>query len=122
MPMNYEPNTTKWEIGDIVIHDADAKNERMLMRVIGYEDNGKLITEYIKFESPDKTYTNRIEVLHAPSLFGILTTHAGTPRSITVEGYEMKPAKVAPRGNSSHVMCPASWVGCDVVVIRVSER
>lgn len=23
--MNYEPNTTQWKTGDIVIHDADGK-------------------------------------------------------------------------------------------------
>ena len=29
--MNYEPNTIKWKPGDIVIHDADEKSEKMLM-------------------------------------------------------------------------------------------
>ena len=29
--MIYEANTTRWKRGDVVIHDADAKSERMLM-------------------------------------------------------------------------------------------
>lgn len=120
--MNYEPNTTKWKIGDIVIHDADAKNERMLMRVVGYEDNGKLITKYINFESGEPMYTNRIDVLHDPARFDIVgyNTPANVPRTITTECYEMKEQIVAPRGNSGHVMCPAAWVEHDVVIIRVS--
>jgi len=33
-PMNCEPNTIYWNVGDLVIHDADEKSERMLMRVV----------------------------------------------------------------------------------------
>jgi hypothetical protein len=32
--VNYTPNTIDWNVGDLVIHDADQKSERMLMRVI----------------------------------------------------------------------------------------
>ena len=35
MPRNpYPPNTKRWQKGDLVLHDADAKEARMLMRVI----------------------------------------------------------------------------------------
>ena len=32
--MNYKANEIDWNIGDIIIHDADAKRENMLMEVI----------------------------------------------------------------------------------------
>lgn len=33
--MNYPPNEIDWDLGDIVLHDADAKEPRMLMVVVG---------------------------------------------------------------------------------------
>ena len=49
--MNYHPNICDWQIGDIVIHDADAKVEHMLMKVIGVKKAPEgytiYITEYI---------------------------------------------------------------------------
>mgnify|MGYP001597968412 CR=1 FL=1 len=40
--MNYDANTTQWKPGDLVLHDCDAKNATMLMRVVGYLSNGKV--------------------------------------------------------------------------------
>ena len=39
--MNYEPNTVKWKPGDLVLHDADAKEWRVMMRVVNYAVDGR---------------------------------------------------------------------------------
>jgi hypothetical protein len=44
--MNYEPNNKKWKVGDYVIHDMDAKEPYMLMKVIKIQENGLYITKY----------------------------------------------------------------------------
>ena len=72
--MIYEANTTRWKIGDIVIHDADAKTDRMLMRVVGETDDGRLITRYLDRSVCRDKYENRPEVLHDPARFGITTS------------------------------------------------
>ena len=68
--MNDEPNTIDWNIGDIVIHDADAKDERMLMVVTGYDKKNKLY--HTRYLNPRYTRTNQIwendkKYLHDPS-------------------------------------------------------
>lgn len=45
--MNYEPNTIRWQPGDLVIHDADAKNRHMLMVVLGHDSRGDVQTIYL---------------------------------------------------------------------------
>jgi hypothetical protein len=78
--MNYEPNTTKWKPGDIVIHDADAKQEEMLMEVVGYtNETNRLLTRYTKANdmNGDKArrrpmiWENPLTHLHDPARFGI---------------------------------------------------
>ena len=79
--MIYEPNKTLWKIGDLVIHDADAKEKRMLMRVIGYRKNESEVceTEYLDDELRKSWCVgkfhgrifNHIRVLHDPAIFGI---------------------------------------------------
>ena len=73
--MNYEPNTTHWPIRAKVIHDADAKERRILMTVVAYRTHGQCVTKYLE---PDKLktgrrnhYVNDIKVLHDPARFGI---------------------------------------------------
>lgn len=71
--MNYDPNTIQWRRGDVVIHDIDAKEPRMLMRVIGYNSAGECETEYILKDNRRKaTYHNPVAYLHSPSRFGII--------------------------------------------------
>jgi len=76
--MNYEPNTKPWQFGDVVIHDADAKEWKMLMHVIKVEKNGDLTTAYLfpdvyyKGCPPRKFYTNEPKYLHDPTRFGIV--------------------------------------------------
>jgi hypothetical protein len=72
--MNYEPNTTQWQKGDIVIHDADAKEACMLMRVIGYTRDGLCKTKYVDKSRKRTVWKNGIEFLHDPARFGIVTT------------------------------------------------
>jgi len=81
------------------------------------------VTKYINIKSAERDYTNRIDVLHDPATFDIQVDRVCrlTPRTIEVQGYEMKNATVNPRGNSGHVICPASWIGCEVALVRVSR-
>lgn len=69
--MNYEPNTIQWRRGAIVIHDADAKEPRMLMRIMGFNRAGLAKCQYVHPDRPRKLYTNGIEFLHDPTRFGL---------------------------------------------------
>ena len=71
-----EPNRIAWKSGDLVLHESDAKNYRMLMRVIGYK--GELCRtvyvygpEYIDEEGNVTVWENKIGVLHNPAKFGV---------------------------------------------------
>lgn len=68
--MNYKPNEIEWNIGDIVIHDADSKHWYMLMKVIGI-DGDRYKTTYINRAGNADHYWNRKEVLHDPSRFNL---------------------------------------------------
>lgn len=78
--MNYEPNTKEWQVGDLVIHDADAKDHKMLMVVTrikkptGYEFRecrGLLYcTKYLN-DSRKHQYENILSELHDPARFNI---------------------------------------------------
>ena len=82
--MNYEPNDIIWKIGDLVLHDMDLKDKKMLMCVEGYMANDLYITKYWypqthycrlcghkKEERNEKTYKNDKKYLHDPRRFGI---------------------------------------------------
>jgi len=78
--MNYEANTTKWKLGDLVIHDADAKSAEMLMVVVGYANqNRSILTRYAKANAMNgdkagqrpEIWENPITHLHDPTRFGL---------------------------------------------------
>lgn len=75
--MNYEPNTEQWRWDDLVIHDADAKHPKMLMKVIGFTRDGLVKTQYLDRRGirngglPRKVYINEIKDLHNPNRFGM---------------------------------------------------
>ncbi len=81
--MNYEANKTQWKVGDLVLHDADAKRPEMLMKVIGYARDGRCKTRYaeanqmngdalrIKMRRKPEVWENGISVLHDPARFGV---------------------------------------------------
>lgn len=71
--MNYPANTRGWVKGDIVIHDADAKREDMLMIVIGYTRGGLVKTQYVDRRHHRTIYRNALRYLHDPQLFGLST-------------------------------------------------
>ena len=78
MGLIYAPNTTRWRVGDFVIHDADAKRADMLMVVTGYSREGIYRTRYaFPDEQPRlwrrKVWRNTLAPLHDPSRFGIDT-------------------------------------------------
>ena len=87
--MIYEANTVQWKMGSVVIHDADAKREDMLMRVIGYGKDGLCQTRYIGPRrsncDPRKVWENDIKYLHDPARFGI-TANAGSERTACQKG------------------------------------
>lgn len=70
--MNYEPNTTHWRKDDLVIHDYDAKEARMLMVVIGRTRDGLVRTQYRDRQRGRLVYTNELRFLHDPARFGIV--------------------------------------------------
>ena len=70
--MNYAENETDWKIEDIVIHDADAKTPRMLMRVIGFNEKlGLIRTTYVDKNVDGAIFENEKRYLHDPRKFGI---------------------------------------------------
>jgi hypothetical protein len=83
MDMNYAPNTVDWKRGDLVLHDADAKREDMLMRVLGYTSDGRCQTEYVEAEKRSRwgmgsksRLINPLKVLHDPARFGVAPASA----------------------------------------------
>lgn len=64
--MNDTPNTTHWEKGDLVIHDADAKTDHMLMEVIGYNKEGLCLTKYVEPTKRSQLFANDLKYLHDP--------------------------------------------------------
>ena len=80
-------NKTDWSLGDLVIHDADAKTSEMLMRVAAVDaPDGRITTEYINRVGNEPHYLNRKEVLHDPGRFGIDTGAADKPTQYPVCG------------------------------------
>lgn len=81
--MNYEANKTQWKVGDLVLHDADAKRPEMLMKVVGYARDGRCKTRYaeanqmngdalrLKLRQEAELWENGISVLHDPARFGV---------------------------------------------------
>lgn len=70
--MNHEPNLIQWHKGAIVIHDAAAKEPKMLMRVIGYTRDGLVKTQYIDKRRKRTIHKNPKESLHDPRRFDLL--------------------------------------------------
>ena len=76
--MNYAPNERDWKIGDLVIHDCDAKRMDMLMVVVGEMPGGMYKTVYVNqdkhvrhhsTETSAKIWLNEKQELHAPYRF-----------------------------------------------------
>lgn len=85
--MNYDPNTTQWRKGDLVLHDADAKEPKMLMKVIGYTRDGLCKTQYL-FESHKRTiWENEIAYLHDPEQWLHGAKQWANHRQGILEGY-----------------------------------
>ena len=70
--MNYKENERDWKVEDIIIHDADAKTPRMLMRVIGFNEKlGLIRTVYLDRNVNGAIFENEKKYLHDPKKFGI---------------------------------------------------
>ena len=67
--MNYSPNATQWKRGDVVIHDADAKEPTMLMRVTGFTRDGRVKTQYVDKRHKRTVWDNPMTSLHDPQRF-----------------------------------------------------
>jgi hypothetical protein len=70
--MLYPPNTMHWERGSIVIHHADAKEPKMLMRVIGRTRAGLVKTQYIDKRHKRTVWVNDLKNLLDPRDFSLL--------------------------------------------------
>ena len=93
--MNYEANKTQWKVGDLVLHDADAKRPEMLMKVVGYARDGRCKTKYaeanqmngdalrLKMRQKPEVWENGIRVLHDPARFGVSVVPPNDPSSAT---------------------------------------
>lgn len=93
--MNYDANTYQWQIGDLCLHDADAKTQKMLMVVEGYRKDGRCITRYLDPDiAGEKQWDNAIAVLHAPERFGVALPFHYAPNSNTVAQEPARPALV----------------------------
>lgn len=91
MELIHAPNTTRWRVGDLVIHDADAKRTDMLMVVTGCSRDGIYRTRYAFPEQQPrswrrKVWHNALAALHDPDRFGIAVTRREvTPaRSVSI--------------------------------------
>ena len=72
--MNYEENNIDWKIGDVIIHDADAKEERMLAKIVEKKETKegmKYRMIYFDKKKNYETWWNSKEPLHDPKRFGI---------------------------------------------------
>lgn len=79
--MNYEENLEDWQVGDLVIHDSDAKRANMLMVVIGRSEvfPTMLRTIYVDQDHHQdcrkrgrlKVWLNDKRYLHNPERFNI---------------------------------------------------
>lgn len=86
--MNYDKNKIEWKLGDIIIHDADAKRKNLLMKIIekklDINDEIRFVCAYIdkKYHMDQKGFTekefhkwnrweNSINPLHDPKRFGL---------------------------------------------------
>ena len=67
----YKPNKNLWGKGHVVIHDADAKEPKMLMMVIGRTRDGLIKTQYVDKRQKRTIYKNDLKYLHEPELFGL---------------------------------------------------
>ena len=82
--MNYEPNTITWQVGDLVIHDADAKTEDYIMRVTGFSRDGLVKTVYHRppkrmvARHKKKVWRNELKYLLDPNRFGIEVRNRAT--------------------------------------------
>ena len=88
MRLIHAPNARQWRVGDVVIHDSNAKRADMLMVVIGCSRQGIYRARYaFPEEQPRawrrKVWRNTVESLYDPARFGIdiprpTVNHAGT--------------------------------------------
>jgi len=74
----HHSNRKSWQIGDLVIHDRDAKEHRMLRVVVARLPGGEIRTVFaFRHELPEswrwRVFHDRPEHLHDPRRFHIST-------------------------------------------------
>ena len=80
--MNYTENNIDWKIGDIVIHDADAKCEDCLAKIVEKKETKQGMRYRMLYFDKKKNYEkwwNSMKVLHDPKRFDIDTSKFTTP-------------------------------------------
>jgi len=78
----HQANRRHWQIGDLVIHDRDAKEHRMVRVVVAQLPDGELRTVYkFRAELPEswrgRVFHDRPESLLDPRRFGISKRRMG---------------------------------------------
>jgi hypothetical protein len=123
--MNYTPNTIDWQIGDLVIHDADHKSDDMIMRVTGRTRDGLIKTKYL---GPDRRWKNKIwanpkEALHDPERFGITIPAWYRPPTAPASASEASPpATATPQAPGPVAAVYAKYKHIDRVFSMLPER
>ena len=69
--VNYDSNHHQWIRGSIVIHDEDAKEPMMLMKITGFTKDGLAKCQYVDRRKKRKLFINHLKYLHAPESFGL---------------------------------------------------
>jgi len=75
--LNYEPNPIRWEPGTLVLHDADAKEYRMLLEVTAITGPHTCRVRYVNIPPRELSkecrgeFLSRICNLHDPARWGI---------------------------------------------------
>lgn len=132
--MNYEPNTIRWGKGDFVLHDADAKEPKMLMRVTGCDDDGCVRTRYVyprEGRNMRQVYRNDTKYLHDPKQWGvdehtkqsdvdtirIWNGHykVGTRVSVKLD-FKPEPFETTTRTPAQSIKCQGAWIWLEGVV------
>ena len=72
--MNYPENNIDWQIGDVIIHDADYKAIKCLARIVEKKETPQGMRYRMEYVNPELNYHewwNSIKSLHDPKRFDI---------------------------------------------------
>lgn len=132
--MNWDANTIHWGKGDFVLHDADAKEPKMLMVVTGYDDDGLVRTRYVyprEGRNMREGYRNDLKYLHDPKEWGVDENtkqsdvdairiwnsryKVGTKVTVKLDFVD-EPFETVTRTKAQAIKCQGAWIWLEGVV------